>query len=615
MPQYGERLSPEQVWKDYNPSREPLEVEVLKQWTEDGNCFKEMYFTGKTTGSEKTTGAGKTRIYAVYSAPEEGELLPGILHVHGGGQTVNLDILRYWNERGYAALSFNWGGRRTDGQLYTLWGDELKHANELDAGERGMATVPNVRASSWYEWVEACRRALTLLEVQPEVDPGKLGAFGVSMGGTLLWTLAATDARIRASCVIYGLGWHTFKEEFWFATGVQPDYTDDDVRIWRYGMEPEAYAPSIRSPMLFLSATNDFYGKMDRAFDILSTLPEQTPRRASFTPGFNHYIHWEQADNVARWMDTWLKEGEAWPGTPDVFIRSDEAGNFELVIRPDPGSAQPVSRVEAYCSLGNPHAVSRHWRPLVPTANSSEWRAPLLGVAGYSGIVYVYANVFYESGICLSSCLVTETLGDADADADAGADAGADAANANEDTDADLGVDDFVGPSERRSDLIYDGRDGLDGWVTNSPDADPFPNRYSPITAAVSEDGVQGFRPDKMLSPLTYRLGDPAYKGRKGEMLRFRLLSRQAADFTVIVQQRHFPSHTRSYMCPVSIDGKGEWQIFSLAPESFRHEESGEALTGWADVNYLELRKPEEGWSDEIPLFANFEWVAFQSND
>ncbi|WP_158560713.1 alpha/beta hydrolase family protein [Paenibacillus contaminans] len=603
MSQCREMLSPEQVWEGYDPRAEPLEIELLKQWTESGISFKEMYFTGKAAGSTKT------RIYAVYSAPEGGKLLPGILHVHGGGQTANLDILRYWNERGYAALSFNWGGRRPDGQPYTLWGEELAHANQMESavGDRMMATFPNVRASSWYEWAVAGRRALTLLEAQPEVDPGKLGAFGVSMGGTLLWTLAATDTRIHASCAIYGLGWHTFKEEFRLATGVQPDYSDDDVRIWRAGMEPEVYAPFIRTPMLFVSASNDFYGKMDRAFDILSALPERTPRSAAFTPGFNHYVHSEQAENVAIWMDTWLKGGERWPRMPEVSIRHDAAeGNVELVIRPDPGCTQPVTRVEAYCSLGNPHAVSRHWRPLVPTELGSEWRASLQDAAGYGGTVYAYANVFYASGICLSSKLLT-TSQEADR---AGIGTGA----ANEDTDAvegnDLsGADEFGCSSIRRSGLIYDGRDGLDGWVTNSPNADPFPHRYSPITAAVSEDGVKGFRPAPMLSPLTYRLGDPAYRGRTGEMLRFQLLSRKAADFTVIVQQLHFPSHSRNYECSVSIDGRGEWQIFSLTPESFRHEESGETLTGWADVNYLELRMPEDGWPDEALLFANFEWV------
>ncbi|BBH23543.1 hypothetical protein Back11_48880 [Paenibacillus baekrokdamisoli] len=574
----GEMLTPEQVWKDYDPSREPLEVEVLKQWTEDGNGFKEMYFTGKTIGAEKV------RIYAVYSAPLPGKQLPGILHVHGGGQTVNQDILRYWNERGYAALSFNWGGRRTDGKAYTQWGTALAHANEADSGEQIMATIPNVRASSWYEWAEAGRRALTLLAEQPEVDPGKLGAFGVSMGGTLLWTMAAMDERIRAGCVIYGLGWHNFKEEFHLVTGTKPEYTDEDSCIWKRVMEPEAYAPSIRSPMLYLSATNDFYGKMDRSFDVLSTLPEQTPRRAAFTSGFNHYIHWEQAENVHKWMNTWLKGEEQWPGTPEVSLQMDEAGRLELMIKPDP--AQPVTRIEANCALGNPHAVSRHWRQLAPVANGEAWRAPL-GVTGYRGTVYAYANVFYESGICLSSSLVTETLG------------GAGAANA----------DDCAWPPEHRSNLIYDGRDGLDGWVTNTPNADPFPRRYSPLTTAVSEDGVLGFRPDKQLSPITYRLGDPEYRGMEGEALRFQLLSRHAADFTIIVQQRHFPSHTLSYRCSASIEGAAAWQTFTLPPESFRHEESGEALGSWADVNYLELCKPEEGWPDEALLFANFEWV------
>lgn len=573
----GEMLTPEQVWKDYDPSLEPLEVEVLKQWTKDGNIFKEMYFTGKTIGEEKV------RIYGVYSAPMGGKQLPGILHVHGGGQTVNKDILHYWNERGYAALSFNWGGRRTDGQAYTDWGSALAHANHLDAGERMMATVPNVRASSWYEWAVAARRALTLLSEQAEVDPGKLGAFGVSMGGTLLWTLAATDKRIRASCAIYGLGWHTYKEEFCLATGDKPEYSEEAARIWREGMEPEAYAPHIHSPLLYINATNDFYGIMDRSFNILSALPEQTPRRAAFTPGFSHYIHWEQGDNIHRWMNTWLKGEAQWPQTPEVFIRIDEQGRSELAISPD--SAQTVTRVEAYYAFGNPHAATRHWRPL-GTFTGGDSRSVLLDVKDYRGTVYVYANVYYESGICLSSNLATEMLGDVE--------------------NADFAVPD----RERRTNVIYDGRDGLGGWVTNSPNADPFPHRYSPIKAVASEDGVRGFRPDEQLSPITYSLGDPEYKGREGEALSFQIFSRNAANFKIIVHRRYYMSHSRNYICPASLEEPGGWQTFTLIPESFKHEESGEALSGWEDVNYLELCKPEEGWPDENILFTNFKWIS-----
>jgi pimeloyl-ACP methyl ester carboxylesterase len=70
-----------------------------------------------------------------------------------------------------------------------------------------MATEPSVRVSSWYLWTRISRRALTCLEQQPGVDPDRLGIFGVSMGGTIVWPLAAMDRRVAAACAIYGVGW------------------------------------------------------------------------------------------------------------------------------------------------------------------------------------------------------------------------------------------------------------------------------------------------------------------------------------------------------------------------------------------------------------------------
>src|SRR5580704_4529018 len=104
--------TPEKVWQGFDPREEPLDIEVLKEWTEDGANYKEMYFTGMTHDGEKV------RAYAIYSAPKNGKNLPGIMHIHGGGQTVSPRWLKFWNERGYAALTFDFCGK---------WKDRAKH--------------------------------------------------------------------------------------------------------------------------------------------------------------------------------------------------------------------------------------------------------------------------------------------------------------------------------------------------------------------------------------------------------------------------------------------------------------------------------------------------------
>jgi hypothetical protein len=55
--------SPEKVWADFDPRREPLEIETLKQWSEGGTRYHELFFHGETYQGQPV------RVYAIYAAP------------------------------------------------------------------------------------------------------------------------------------------------------------------------------------------------------------------------------------------------------------------------------------------------------------------------------------------------------------------------------------------------------------------------------------------------------------------------------------------------------------------------------------------------------------------
>jgi len=63
---------------------------------------------------------------------------------------------------------------------------------------------------------------------------------------------------------------------------------------------------------------------------------------------------------------------------------------------------------------------------------------------------------------------------------------------------------------------------------------------------------------------------------------------------------RHYMSHSRDYICPASLEQLGGWQTFTFLPESFKQEESGEALPGWEEVNYLERLNQKRDGQTEI---------------
>src|SRR4051812_7695353 len=69
------------------------------------------------------------------------------------------------------------------------------------------------------------------------VDPDRLGVFGVSMGGTIVWPMAAMDGRVKAACAIYGVGWNTHPDEI---GAPDPQAGDAGVATWRAAMEPES---------------------------------------------------------------------------------------------------------------------------------------------------------------------------------------------------------------------------------------------------------------------------------------------------------------------------------------------------------------------------------------
>ena len=192
--------SVENLWRGFDPEALPLDVETTKTWEEQGAVFQTLRFTGESTKS------AKVRVFAICGAPKIGRRLPGILHVHGGGQTASLDWVRYWVRRGYVCVSFDFCGLWEKRTEFTDWGP-IKQGNMAQAGG-GFQLKPTARESSWFHWTVVARRALTLLARQTQVDPQRLGIFGISVGGSLTWMIAGTDRRVRTAVAIYGCGYN-----------------------------------------------------------------------------------------------------------------------------------------------------------------------------------------------------------------------------------------------------------------------------------------------------------------------------------------------------------------------------------------------------------------------
>jgi hypothetical protein len=108
------------LWSDFDPRSDPLDGQVIRKWDKDGIIFRYVtYHIGTFKGV-------KARMAAFYGFPKGSEKVPGLLHLHGGGQRAFLHEVEFYAKKGYACLSINWGGREMEegkpGDPNTDWG-------------------------------------------------------------------------------------------------------------------------------------------------------------------------------------------------------------------------------------------------------------------------------------------------------------------------------------------------------------------------------------------------------------------------------------------------------------------------------------------------------------
>lgn len=398
----------------------PLEVEVLKEWEQDGVVCRVMrYQVGVFKGAP-------ARVAAFYAFPKGGAKLPALVDIHGGGQSASLSSVVTFAKRGYACISLNWGGNKMSlgqenwGGPQTDWGrldathppqrNKANHfAGSLTPDEFTLDAVESPRNSNWFLVLMAARRAVSFLEKQSEVDATRIGARGHSMGGKLTTNLAGIDKRIRAAVPSCGGSGDAVE-------GAKPKRTAMELAC----ISDNAYIPRITCPTLWLSPTNDFHAHIDNMAQNWRDVPDSA-LRFSISPHFNHRHSEEHAITEYLWFEQHLKGAEfKMPATP-VIAMDLKTGDGVPRITVTPDDSRRVQRVDIYYST-DPHCLTRFWRDAGAVQAEGKWSAqcPILTT---TQPLFVFANVAYEmpepyrtdtktDGFAISSRVLSATSAD-----------------------------------------------------------------------------------------------------------------------------------------------------------------------------------------------------------
>jgi hypothetical protein len=591
-----------ELWADFDPRHDPLEIEVIREWNEAGGTFRHVRYL---VGTFKGTPARMTAIYGFPTAARE--RLPAVMHIHGGGQRGSLAEVKLLVARGYAGLSVNWGGRgAATGPFNAVEGARPDEPNTdwgvVDPSQRnvqGYATLQpgplqfyedreHPKNNNWYLLALGCRRGLTFLERQPEVDAARLGVHGYSMGGNLTMYVAGTDERVKVAVpAVGGQGWRWEPHVFTGGTAAPQDRVQGDVDLFRRTLSFESYAPRIRCPLLHRSATNDFHGWMDDVYRT-DALIEGQPVRHSWTPHTNHRLSPETAVAMPLWLDQHLKGGPALPATPAATLElAADRGEPTLRVRPD--ARWPVERCEVYYSVdSDPRA--RFWRS-ADVGRHGEAFVATLPLYAHDAPLFAFANVYHALPQPVS-------------------------------------LAELPGHAEPVRQLCLSS--GLESLPAAAITAASVPLRPSP--GPVIDDFAHGWRDWYRLNAgnrvhwqhWTRKITDPAWRGREGASLAVTLTMPQTNRITVVVVENEWRSYRgrrRTFTCTREVRGGPEPQTIALAPADFvPTDENPGGLSSWGQIDVLGIcgHHPDERparpaeWHGPPPEFARLEWRSAQ---
>ena len=389
----------DELWAGFDPLKEPLKSEVTKEWEQDGIvCQIIRYRVGVFKGQPAT-------IAAFYAFPKGAKALPGLMHIHGGGQSANLATVVTDAKRGYASLSLNWGGNKmtlAGGKIYdglnTDWGaldathpPQRNKVNHFAGGNAPDAftldPVDSPRNDNWFLVTLAARRGLTFLQSRPELDPARLGVYGHSMGGRLTTQLTGIDKRVKAAVPSCGGSGDLTATLDQMPGGQRSKATPLELAT----TSENPYITRLSVPTLWFSPTNDFHAHMDNMAWNWRDVPDAL-LRLSMSPHFNHRHDHASALTQHLWFETHLKGKTGLiPSTPKIAL---ELGRVpKVVVTPDP--SLPCQAVRIYFSQ-DIHELTRFWRSAEVRQENGRWvaEAPIMDP---TQPLFAYASAVYPT--------------------------------------------------------------------------------------------------------------------------------------------------------------------------------------------------------------------------
>lgn len=288
------------LWQDFDPTAEPLDVNVLKTEETDGIVTKTLYFTGRTVND------GKTRVLAKVACKTGRTAKPAVLIIDNYKKPIDAEELKFWASNGFVAMAIDFAGRCTKGTS-TLYPSSLNYCN-CDVAESYFFVGNSVKNTKIYEYALHCMRAITYL--LQEENAKTVSVITVKKGTAVGVIVLSTDTRITNGAVVFGSLYReypSYREEL---VEKGPDEMSEEAlqkrldyeqksQIWTAGIAPQSYAMQIKVPVYLIVSANSPYVSSEHSSKMYYRLNDDS--RMLLLPLTMDYLSDEYAQNLVRW--------------------------------------------------------------------------------------------------------------------------------------------------------------------------------------------------------------------------------------------------------------------------------------------------------------------------
>jgi len=361
------------IWKEGKPL--PARPELVQAIWLQGEDYQ-----GKATKIFAWIGIPKTK---------NGEKLPAMVLVHGGGGTAFAEWVAMWNRRGYAAIAIDTSGHTPCSKKYGGWpAHKFSGPHSCD----DFSGVDKPIKDQWtYHAVSAVVRAHSYLCSLPEVDADRTGITGISWGGYLTCIAASIDLRFKVAIPIYGCGFlgdnSVWKEQL---DTIEPQKRERWLSLW----DPSSYIQNISMPILWIAFINDPAYPMDSLMKTFARV--STDKHLCFP---NHYGHshecgWGPAE-ISDFADSVLRP-KSKISFPVITGQGKTGQNAWIEFK----SAKPVTQISFHYTTDNATWNKKEWHAInMPDSESKEKISQTLP----EDTKAYYFNIEYERNKHISS--------------------------------------------------------------------------------------------------------------------------------------------------------------------------------------------------------------------